>query len=62
MSLTHLLIINSPVLWGHLTQTNDFIQDFIFGLFIEFILQKEKKQHLYFYNFVHGVHLFYGVF
>ncbi len=27
------LIINLPVLWGNLTQTNDFIQDFIFGLF-----------------------------
>lgn len=36
------MIINLPVLWGHLTQTNNFIQDFIFGLFIEFILQKKK--------------------
>lgn len=35
--------MNSPVLWGHLTQTDDLIQDFVFCLFKEFILQKSQN-------------------
>lgn len=35
--------INLPVLWCHLTQTDDFIQDFIFGFFEEFVLQQNKN-------------------
>lgn len=44
MSPIYYIIINLPMLRGHLAQTNDFIQNFIFGLFKEFILQKEKRK------------------
>lgn len=39
------IVFNSPVLWSHLTQTDDFIQDFIFGLLIELVLPRDKAMN-----------------